>query len=121
MYAYQKELTDLSFSSCCVFITSLLYWRNPKKNCIRTIDMVTVVISVLYHLRRSIVLLPLKNRYPFLLLGTILLYPTSWYFYNSKKYWLSIYFHAIMHICGNLSNLYLYDQINKGNKLETDK
>lgn len=109
--AFQKELPDLSIASFCVFITSILYWKNPRKNWIRTLDIVTVSLSILYHLRRSLVLLSFKNKYPFFLLGTVLLYPTSWYFYKSKKYWLSFYLHALMHICGNLSNLYLYQEI----------
>ena len=116
--AYKKELPDLSFATGCVFITSLLYWRNPRNNWIRILDMGTSASSILYHIWKSVILIPHKNRYPFYLLGTFLLYPTSWYCYQHKKYWLSFYLHALMHICGNASNLYLYNRISNSNMIE---
>jgi len=109
LVAYEKKLYDLSFFSFLVFITSLLYWRKPRKNIIRTIDMSISTITLLYHIWRAI--RARNNRYPLFATGALLCYPLGWYYHNKKKYWLSIYCHAILHITGNLSNLYLYNKL----------
>ena len=111
LVAYQHNLYDLSISSGCVFLTSVLYWRHPQKNWIRTLDIATSLVAIVHHLIRSYPCQP--NPYPLHVLGCVLLYPLSWYFYFQKKYWLSIYCHALMHLYGNLSNLHLYERLSQ--------
>lgn len=105
VYAHYFFQFDLSFLSFCVFITSLLYWSEPKNNWIRKLNMFTSFISLLYNIRKSY-----KNEYYTYLFectGIIMLYPSSLILYGYKRYWLSIYYYAIMNVLGNLSNMKL--------------
>lgn len=109
IYASQLVQFDLSFLSFCVFITSLLYWSEPKYNWIRILDMSTVFLSLSYQMWKSYRV----GYYPYLIqcTGIAIIYPASWVLYAYKKYWLSIYFHALMHICGNIANMKLYEYL----------
>lgn len=111
LVAYEKKIYDLSFLSFIVFIMSLLYWSKPRRNIIRTIDISTSTITLLYHIYRSIKIK--NNRYLLLAFGSLLFYPLGWYYHYKKRYWISMYCHALLHLSGNLSNLYLYQMINK--------
>jgi hypothetical protein len=111
MYAIQLEQFDLSFASFCVFVTSLLYWSEPKYNWIRTLDMTTVLLSLLYHMWRAY-----KARYYLYLyqsVGVVMIYPMSWYVYGYKKYWLSFYLHGLMHIIAYLTNMNFYQYLSR--------
>lgn len=114
--AYQRNLPDLSTASGCVFITSLLYWKQPQRNWVRTLDISVSVLGILYHLWRS-GNTDKSHSYRVYVLGIMLLYPYSWYLYHQKKYWTSFLLHATMHILGNQANLYLYETL----EVEQDK
>jgi hypothetical protein len=112
LVAYEKKIYDLSFLSFIVFIMSLLYWSKPRRNIIRTIDISTSTIALLYHVYRSRYI-QTKNRYALFAFGSLLFYPLGWYYHYKKRYWISMYCHALLHLSGNLSNLYLYELIYK--------
>jgi hypothetical protein len=110
LYAYHLHLKDVSLSSFIVYCSSLLYWRRPRYNYIRTIDVSIAVTSIYYHLYKAFC-----NKYGYIysmkLLVLILLYSYSWYLHYKKRYWLSIYAHGLVHLFGNLSNIQFYNHL----------
>ena len=90
-----------------VGITSLNYWRHPVLSWRRNMDIGVVHSVLFYQFLRSF---DVNNRHLYwCLLGISCgCYPLS---IISKKYnadTLSIVFHAMVHVVGNISNLVLY-------------
>ena len=112
LYALRLNLTDVSLVSFMVYCTSLLYWRRPRYNYIRTIDMGMAFTSIYYHVWKAY-----GNEYGHIysmkLCCIILLYPFSWWLHYKKHYWLSVYAHGLLHLFGNICNMHFYDHLYK--------
>lgn len=108
-YAFRIGSMDLSISTCCLFLTSILYWSNPRNNWIRIMDIITSLYTILLHAEKSF--LVQYGRYKWHLLLSLLWYPLGWVMYWKKRYWLAIGCHAMMHSCGTISNYKMYQFI----------
>ena len=91
-----------------VYINSINYWRNPVCGMRRNIDMTWgitgLMINNVYAIRYS------TNAYPYygMTLLACLMYPLSYYFYWRKQYIIATFLHGLLHIFGNIGNIYLY-------------
>ena len=125
IYAYMSPptTTHLAIIPASVFVTSILYWRNPIRNSWRRkLDMVTVTIGVsyqTYYAFGSIQYNSLEILTYIILIGfSAGLYIISNYLMKCGRLWLAAYTHASIHIVANIANIVLYNSIEntKNNK-----
>lgn len=93
-----------------VFLTSISYWGNPNSKMRKVVDMITVKSAFVYQTYYAS-LSQFEREYYLLSLVTILCYPASWYLYQTKKMWASVYMHALMHFLANCACILLYSGI----------
>ncbi|KAI8911568.1 hypothetical protein EDD86DRAFT_202727 [Gorgonomyces haynaldii] len=96
-----------TFCASVVYLTSLNFWRNPVFGFRRNLDIFCVVTGLSYHFY-----LALSLEQPFMYM-IIVLIGISFYLkarQTPTQDWSSFY-HCIMHICGNLSNVILYKSL----------
>lgn len=106
-YAYYRNHLDLYIGPAMIGITSLNYWRHPVKSWRRNMDIGVVHSVLFYQFLRSFDVTS-RHLYWCILGASCGCYPLS---IISKKYnaeTLSILFHAMVHVVGNISNLVLY-------------
>jgi hypothetical protein len=105
---YQKHYCLVLLPSSC-FITSINYWRCPDYSWRRYIDIVVVNYSIAHQNYYAYVHNAENFRISFLFMeiGTCC-FLLGVYFYNKKQYWLSTYFHALLHFFANIANIILY-------------
>jgi len=105
IFSYINNLYTISYLSALLLLTSINYWRYPVYGLRRNIDICTVFITILYHLYYFH-----KNDYYLcIVLNTLLLYPISLYYGYKKNYSLSVFCHSMLHICGNIINIIIYN------------
>ena len=97
----------LAFGTSSVFITSILYWRNPNNNYTRLLDHMCVRLCCLYQLYYAYKQKKITN---YLYINSIS--ATSYYYgyhfyYIKHNYWKYTYCHFTLHIFANLANMYL--------------
>ena len=107
---YEGEHNMLSFLHGCIFINSINYWRNPVKGFRRNFDILTNIVTILYG---SFCVYGLHNShlYYYLILSIKINFALSWVVYSMNKYKLSILFHCLTHLAGNIGNLLLFSDI----------
>ena len=106
-YAYYRNHLDLYIGPAIVGLTSLNYWRHPVKSWRRNMDIGVVHSVLFYQILRSMDVT--GRHFYWCILGiSCACYPLS---LISEKYnaeTLSIVFHAMVHVVGNISNMILY-------------
>lgn len=116
IYAYSHPATaHLAAIPASVWLTSLLYWRNPVRNSWRrTLDMAVVFSGATYqtyyafrHIRHT----PAIVGYSALIGCSAALYRLSQYFMTCGRLWPATYAHASIHLVANVANIVLYDSI----------
>ena len=90
-----------------VFLTSISYWGNPNSKVRKVVDMIYVKSAFVYQTYYASTS-QFSREYYLLSLITILCYPASWYLYQTKKMWASVYMHAFMHFLANCACILLY-------------
>ena len=105
-YILSIGYTDLAIQPFLVWVTSILYWRDPQYNSWRRyLDMITCFTMGSYQIIRSVTLMCGIHYYVVLSSG-IISYFISFYFYG-KVQWLSVLFHLMLHLGVNVSNIIL--------------
>ena len=107
-YAFYKSHYDLVLVPGGIFVTTLIYWKNPRYDSWkRIVDITYVNLGLLYQLIRAYNSEHHKLYYT-IIFASLFFYPISFYYYNKKLYWYSTYAHIMLHIGANISNLVLY-------------
>jgi hypothetical protein len=112
-----SSTTHLAVVPASVWLTSLLYWRNPVRDSWRrTLDMAVVFSGVTYqtyyafrHIRDT----PAIARYSALIGCSAACYGLSHYFMGRGLLWPATYAHASIHLVANVANVVLYDTITR--------
>lgn len=115
-HAYSKN-SYLLFISSTIFLTSLNYWRFPVINSMRRyMDIFCVLFGITYQINYASIYLPLQYcRIYFTLLSISLsFYPLSRYCHSLNFLWFSTYLHCLLHLFGNISNIFLYSHLPDG-------
>ena len=107
VYALHRQYYDLACVPFSVWLTSINYWRKPDYSWRRYLDMAVVhlVLSYQIYLAYS---LEHKALYYSLVSLSCVCFPISFYYYKKKRYWESTILHSLVHIFGNISNIFLY-------------
>ena len=109
--------THLAIVPASVWLTSLIYWRNPVRNSWRrTLDMAVVFSGVTYqtyYAFRYIRDTPAIAKYSALIGCSAACYGLSQYFMGRGLLWPATYAHASIHLVANVANVVLYDTITK--------
>ncbi len=107
LYDCYMEYYKISLGSLCIWITSQLFWSNPKYDWKRTLDMITVntVAVINMWIARNA-----ENRVPFYInMGMCgVCFTLGLYYHRKNNLWLSIFWHSGVHVFGNLGNICLY-------------
>ena len=108
IYAIYNSHYDLALVPGGIFLTTLIYWKNPRYDSWqRIVDITYVSLGLLYQLIRAYNSEYYKLYY-IVIFVSLLFYPISFYYYNKKLYWYSTYAHIMLHIGANISNIILY-------------
>jgi hypothetical protein len=107
LYAYYRSHYRLVVVPGSVFLTSINYWRKPEYSWRRDLDITVVKLALLYQCYMAQNSQYSKEYYTIVLVGC-LCYPVGVYYYNKKDYWRSTFFHSLVHLLGNISNIVLY-------------
>lgn len=103
---------DLAAVPFGVFITSVNYWFKPDYSYRRYIDMIYIYFALTYQIIRTYDI-PNIHFYYISLGYSIIYYYFGIYFYNKQMYWMSTYCHCLLHVFANISNIILYQQLNR--------
>jgi hypothetical protein len=97
-----------SLLALTVWATSQIYWSYPVKGLRRSLDMACASASLIYHFGLSISSLTKPQLYLSLLAVAL-----SFYFLarRAQNQNYSSFYHCLMHIFGNISNLVLYSSL----------
>ena len=113
IYAYSHpETVHLAAIPTSVWLTSIIYWRNPVRNSWRrTLDMAVVFSGATYqtyyafrHIRHT----PAIVGYSALIGCSAAFYGLSQYFMTRGRLWPATHAHASIHLVANVANLVLY-------------
>ncbi len=107
IYAIYRQHYNLALVPGSVFISSILYWKNPDYSYRRYLDMIVVKTALVYQ-HYMAYNAEYARMYYTILLFTILSYPVGIYYYHKKDYWKSTYAHILVHLIGNVGNVVLY-------------
>ena len=111
--ALKKEKYDLAAALGTVFLTSINYWRNPIVCWREQLDVSCVRLVLFCQIYSALFS---KNKKQFLLCAFfgVSSFGISKYLYHSTNdKWQAAYFHAGLHLIGNIGNMYLiYDNDN---------
>lgn len=107
-----EATTHLAIVPSSVFVTSLLYWRNPVRNSWRrTLDMAIVFSGAIYqtyyafrHIRNTYSI----TAYSSLIGVSAACYGISNYLMTRGLIWPATYAHASIHLVANVANMVLY-------------
>jgi hypothetical protein len=105
-YAIYSQKIGYSISIGSVLCTSLIYWKNPKMGMRRNIDIAVVHAVLIYHSYSAIGTKYMYEHYCFNGLG-ILAYCLAWYFWHKNNVLASTLMHSLLHLLGNIANIYL--------------
>jgi hypothetical protein len=106
-YSYKLGFYIETILCTCLLLTSLNYWRYPTLGFRRNLDRFFAVTSVTvqtFHLRNQ----PAFYQYILLAFISIYCYRISNYCNNKKMINLSVFFHSMIHLLGNVANIILY-------------
>jgi hypothetical protein len=102
--AYIYNLYDYSIISLCIYINSINYWRKPTISVRRNIDIVTNIISFIYHKYNLIYNINILSLI-FIYVG-IIFYILAIIMSKYNKIYISVIFHIHLHIFTNMSIIY---------------
>ncbi len=106
IYSIYNQKFRYTISIGSVLCTSVLHWKNPKLGMRRNIDIVVVRTVLIYHSYSMVGTKYMYEYYFFNMLG-ILSYFLSWYFSNKNYVFASTIMHSLLHLFGNIANIYL--------------
>ena len=108
IYAVYKTHYHLALVPGSVYITSINYWRDPQSNSWRKYaDMYVVFTSLGYQIAMTRNAQNVRIYYVLILLCGLSYYESLRYAKTQDK-WTSVYWHSLIHILGNISNIVLY-------------
>ena len=126
IYAYAHPVTaHFAMVPASVFVTSLLYWRNPiRDSWRRKLDIAVVSVGLAHHMYYALTspgIQPSTTRTTYLaLIGvSAMSYIVSDSYsrgHCSRQYWPATYAHASIHLFANIANLVLYYGMTTHNK-----
>lgn len=96
----------MAYATYSVFLTSLLYWRNPTYGWRRNLDMTTVGCALMYYIANSYGNPNAGWYYGFTSLG-VASFLVSWLYHIQGKTLEGAYCHCMVHIFANMGNLAL--------------
>lgn len=106
-YCWYRSYTGIAIIDGIAVLTSINYWRDPRYDWRRTMDIWWIGGCLTYHLLRAY-----KSQYYIgyyaITCFACSLYPFSHYYYNHGKYWNSVYLHSGLHVLANIANIILY-------------
>jgi hypothetical protein len=107
IYGLYNEHYNIAFAPGCVFLTSINYWRKPEYSWRRYLDINFVIFAFIYTNIRAI---NAEYYFEYYLLSSVgvCFYPIAIYNNHKERYWLSVYSHCMIHVFGNLANIFLY-------------
>jgi hypothetical protein len=112
--AWYNELPGCMACSCLVLATSLNYWRYPIFGVRRSADMLACACSLTYQLNlaaNTAAPTP-RNAYFATVMSGVGCYGASRYFnFVRRNPDVSSWFHCLLHACGNVGNVILYDSL----------
>lgn len=105
--AVNKRKNTFTTISIGAFITSLTYWGDPQTIWKRRLDMTWIHCSFLYQLLNAH---KYENKNHYYLFSSIASasYALSLYTHQQKKYIMSTGLHSLVHLFGNVANVFLY-------------
>jgi hypothetical protein len=120
IYAYSHpETVHLAAIPTSVWLTSIIYWRNPVRNSWRrTLDMAVVFSGATYQTYYAFRTVRHASPthfgvYAALIGASAACYGVSTYFMTRGRIWPATYAHASIHLVANVANLVLYISITK--------
>ncbi len=115
IYAYSNPAsTHLAIIPASVWVTSLLYWRDPVRDSWRRkLDMTTVFTGVSYQSYYAFITIRHTSPshfacYTALITASVACYGISVYLMNRGYIWPSTYVHASIHLLANVANVVVY-------------
>ncbi len=107
IYAIYRGHYVAAIPTTAVFLTSLNYWRHPIIGWRRTLDMITVQLSIIW------ICILAKNatytiRFYCMLVFGLSFYPVSIFFYQRGEIYMSTLMHSYIHIFSNLALIILF-------------
>ncbi len=107
-YAFYCDFFFFAFLYFCGFLTSINYWKNPRYNLLRRIDITLVILGGMYHYKHCFFL---EEWIYFIFYNISILFSLLSYcigkFFTGNKY-ISSNCHLGVHFFGNVSNIILY-------------
>jgi hypothetical protein len=90
-----------------VYVNSINYWRHPVNGFRRNLDMCWGILGLVISVSTSGCS---TNAIPYRIMtfSACLMYPLSYYFYWKKQYIIATFIHSMIHIFGNIGNIYLF-------------
>jgi len=107
LYAIHRKYYDLSLVPGGIFLTSINYWRKPDYSWRRYIDITYVQVSNYYQLYR-VYKSENFNEYSKLVYLSILYFFLGVYYHKKGEYWISTFYHALVHLLINTGYIILY-------------
>lgn len=106
LFAIYLKLYFLAIVPLLVGLTSIIHWYNPKDDIYRKCDILIVFISTIYF---SIISIKYNIKIYFLIIFfSVIFYLLSFYFINKKDYKKSAFVHSLIHIFGNIGNIFFF-------------
>ncbi len=103
---HDMKFNEIIFANTLVFLTSINYWRNPKYGLRRNIDIIIAVFNFCYN--HTVISHCYYSWIYYLgMTGVGGFYGLSWLYHNKNRN-LSCFFHVMVHISVNLSNLSVF-------------
>jgi|688.fasta_scaffold311718_2 hypothetical protein len=106
--AYNYNIIEYCYISLFIYLNSINYWRKPTMSLRRNIDIVTSIISFMYH---KYIILYNSNILSIILLYIGILFYILGLIVSKKNIFLSVIFHILLHLFTNLSCLFFYINI----------
>ena len=108
IYALHNKHYDIAVVTGTVFITSIIYWTEPRYNSWqRNLDVCCVHLGLVYQLVKAYNSTYGKQYYIFTFIA-IMFYLLGIYYEKKNFFWRSTYSHCLLHIFGNIANIILY-------------
>uniref|UniRef100_A0A6C0JX58 Uncharacterized protein n=1 Tax=viral metagenome TaxID=1070528 RepID=A0A6C0JX58_9ZZZZ len=106
-FAFYRKHYDFSFINGMWYVTSTVYWYDPRYDYRRIMDMVSINSGIVYHVYRG-----RNTNNANVLLGILgifaLCYYYSWKYQRKNELWMATYMHCGVHIIGFIMNIVLY-------------
>ena len=107
IYAIYRQHYNLALVPGSVFISSILYWKNPDYSYRRYLDMIAVKCALTYQ-----IYIAYNTHYANIYYISVFLAVSSYfigiYYYHRQEYWKSTFAHIMLHLIANTGNMILY-------------